>query len=219
MEHAYGVDFSAPLTNLREYLTVITSLLHTGSVDFVGKQVTARARIRGIAAVPVMASALRPRSFEVCGELADGAISWMWPKAYLVSQALPAIAVGTYLRLGHPDQPDLPLAARATEQPGQSLEDLVARVEAHLAQEPNDLRGWEVIVPVYMRMGRIDDAVAALRNTIRIGGSNEQRQTALGEALVAAADGQIGETARAAFAEALRLEPRSEEHTSELQSH
>ena len=94
MERSYGVDFSAPLTNLREYLTVISSLLHTGEVDFVGKQVTARMRSRGIAAVPVMASALRPRSFEVCGELADGAISWMCPRSYLVAQALPALQRG-----------------------------------------------------------------------------------------------------------------------------
>lgn len=94
MERSYGVDFSAPLTNLREYLTVITSLLRTGAVDFEGKQVTARTRLRGTSDVPVMASALRPRSFEVCGELADGAISWMCPRGYLVAQALPALQRG-----------------------------------------------------------------------------------------------------------------------------
>ena len=37
MERAFGVDFSAPLTNLREYLTVLRSLLHNGEVEFEGQ--------------------------------------------------------------------------------------------------------------------------------------------------------------------------------------
>jgi alkanesulfonate monooxygenase SsuD/methylene tetrahydromethanopterin reductase-like flavin-dependent oxidoreductase (luciferase family) len=51
-----------------------------------------------------MGSALRPRSFELCGELADGAISWMCPRDYLVKQALPALARGAE-RLRRPVPP------------------------------------------------------------------------------------------------------------------
>ena len=94
MTRVYGYDFKAPLTNLREYLTVLRSLLGEGEVEFEGRQVTARSRIREPVQTPIMASALRPRSFELCGELADGAISWMCPTAYLVKQALPAIKRG-----------------------------------------------------------------------------------------------------------------------------
>ena len=90
----YGIEFAAPLTNLREHLTVIRTLLHEGEVDFEGRQVTARSSIRTPVQTPVMASALRPRSFELCGELADGAISWVCPRTYLVEQALPAIRRG-----------------------------------------------------------------------------------------------------------------------------
>ena len=90
----YGVEFAAPLTNLREYLTVIRTLLHEGEVDFEGRHVTARSSIPAPVQTPVMASALRPRSFELCGELADGAISWVCPRTYLVEQALPAIRRG-----------------------------------------------------------------------------------------------------------------------------
>lgn len=129
--------------------------------------------------------------------------------AALVVVLIPAVTVGTYLRLGHPDVPDAPLLARKAEPAGQSIDGLLAKVEAHLAEAPNDLRGWEVIVPVYMRMGRVEDAVQAIRQTIRIGGSTAKRQIALGEALVAAADGNIGEAARTAFEEALRIEPES----------
>ncbi len=44
--------------------------------------------------VPVMASALQRGSFELCGEEADGAISWICPGTYLRDVALPAMQAG-----------------------------------------------------------------------------------------------------------------------------
>ncbi|HJM89369.1 MAG TPA: LLM class flavin-dependent oxidoreductase [Dehalococcoidia bacterium] len=90
----FGVDFRTPLTQLREYLTILGSLLHEGSVDFSGSVVSARARIGSPVPTPVMASALQPGAFELCGELSDGAITWVCPPAYLVETALPAIQRG-----------------------------------------------------------------------------------------------------------------------------
>lgn len=104
MEHAFGVTFDAPLTNLREYLIVLRALLEEGQVDFEGRHVTARTQLQRTAPVPIMASALRPRSFELCGELADGAISWMCPRRYLVEEALPALHRGAE-RAGRPTPP------------------------------------------------------------------------------------------------------------------
>jgi len=94
VERMYGTSYAKPLTNLREYLTVIRALLHDGSVDFEGFHVKTKARISPNAPVPVMASALRPKSYELCGELADGAISWMSPLKYLSEIALPALQAG-----------------------------------------------------------------------------------------------------------------------------
>lgn len=94
MVRNFGVRWAAPLTQLREYLTVIRMLTTEGSVEFEGRHVTARATIRDPHPVELLASALRPKSFEVCGEMADGAISWMCPASYLIREALPAIAVG-----------------------------------------------------------------------------------------------------------------------------
>ena len=90
----FGVGFRSPLAQLREYLIVLRSLLHDGEVDFEGSLVRARARISRPVEMPVMASALQPRAFELCGELADGAISWVCPPAYLVEHALPAMQKG-----------------------------------------------------------------------------------------------------------------------------
>ena len=48
-------------------------------MDFQGKRFTARAQLPRPTGVTVMASALRPNGFRVCGELAEGAISWVCP--------------------------------------------------------------------------------------------------------------------------------------------
>src|SRR5690606_12774976 len=91
----YGADYREPLAHLREYLTVLRSFLHEGAVDFQGRFVSARVRLReGPLPVPVMASALSPGAFRLCGEAADGAISWMAPWRYLRDTALPALRQG-----------------------------------------------------------------------------------------------------------------------------
>ena len=96
IEATYGIPHRAPITNLREYIQVVKSLLREGSVDFDGSQYHAHARLPGqpVPDVPVMASALRRRSFEACGEAADGAISWVCPGVYLRDVALPAMEEG-----------------------------------------------------------------------------------------------------------------------------
>lgn len=129
--------------------------------------------------------------------------------AGLVLVLVPLASVGGYLSIGHPDMPDAPLTTRLAAAGDRSIETLVARVEAHLAQNPNDARGWEVIAPVYLRLGRADDAARAWRTAIRLDGSTERREIGLGEALVAGAEGTIGKEARDAFRAALKAEPKS----------
>lgn len=94
MTASYGVEWRTPLTHLREYLMSLSALFEDGAVDLDGSHVTAHARWREPAGIELLASALRPRSFALCGELAHGAISWMSPFQYLVDEALPALAEG-----------------------------------------------------------------------------------------------------------------------------
>jgi cytochrome c-type biogenesis protein CcmH len=84
-----------------------------------------------------------------------------------------------------------------------SLDRLVAQVESRLETNPEDGRGWEVIGPVYMRLGRFDDAVRARRNALRINGVTAAREADLGESLMAEANGVITGEAKAAFERAL----------------
>ena len=89
-----GIEFDAPLGHLREYIQILKSLLQTGSVDFQGTHYSAKASIPGPLDVQVMGSALRAGSFELCGAVADGAISWICPGVYLRDVALPAMEKG-----------------------------------------------------------------------------------------------------------------------------
>jgi F420-dependent oxidoreductase-like protein len=90
----YGTEYHKPLSHLREYLTIIRAFLHEGAVDFQGEFASARVRLREPIEVPVMASALSAGAFRLCGEVADGAITWMCPWDYLKSVGLPAMRRG-----------------------------------------------------------------------------------------------------------------------------
>ncbi|HUI96421.1 MAG TPA: c-type cytochrome biogenesis protein CcmI [Xanthobacteraceae bacterium] len=122
---------------------------------------------------------------------------------------VPVVAVAIYLAVGSPGLPGEPLAARMAQAHGgdQSVEELFARVEQHLQQNPDDGRGWEVVAPIYMRLGRYDDAVKARRNALRLLGDTAERYADLGEALVALQNGVVSEDAKTAFDQALRIDP------------
>ena len=138
-----------------------------------------------------------------------GGVSATWHRrvvAIIAVVALPLGAVGLYLKVGSPDLPGQPLSARAAEIQDHSIEHLVAQVEGHLAANPDDARGWEVIAPVYLRLGRYDDAVKARRNVLRLSGESAARQADLGEALVGTANGVVTAEAKSAFERALALD-------------
>ncbi len=121
---------------------------------------------------------------------------------------VPLVSWGIYAVTGSPDLPSQPLAARLEKNPADaSAEELVARAEAHLAANPDDGRGWDVLAPIYARMGRAQDAVTAYRNAIRLNGASGEREAGLGEALTAVAGGTVTADAQSAFSRALELEP------------
>jgi cytochrome c-type biogenesis protein CcmH len=121
--------------------------------------------------------------------------------------AMPVAALGLYLVLGSPQRPDEPLAARPEAAEQQEVAALIGKVETHLAIAPDDGKGWEVIAPIYVKLGRFADAVRAYSNTIRILGSTAAREADLGEATVRANNGAVTADAQAAFERARALAP------------
>jgi cytochrome c-type biogenesis protein CcmH len=134
-------------------------------------------------------------------------------RRYTFSQAfillcLPVIGIAGYLEIGSPGTTDAPLAARI-ENPGDDVNLLVAKVERHLASNPEDGNGWNVLAPVYFRIGRFNDAELAYRNAIRILGPDVERMNGLGETVVMRSDGIVTDDAQMAFQAALKLEPNN----------
>lgn len=116
-------------------------------------------------------------------------------------------APGLYVALGSPNIPGEPAFARVKTPEGQrSIAGLVSQVEARLVRNPNDGMGWEVIAPVYLRLGRFDEAVQARKKSLELNGESATRQADLGEAEAAAADGIVTAEARAAFERAVTLD-------------
>jgi F420-dependent oxidoreductase-like protein len=97
VEAMFGIPFEAPLGHLREYLGILRAALYEGAVDVDGRFYHAHGRLpaRPTAPVPIMASALRANAFRLCGEVADGAISWLCPLSYLRDVAVPALREGS----------------------------------------------------------------------------------------------------------------------------
>jgi cytochrome c-type biogenesis protein CcmH len=117
---------------------------------------------------------------------------------------LPLGPTGLYMALGSPDIPAQPAFARVKTQQGhESIASLVGQVEEHLARNPRDGAGWELIAPVYMRLGRFTDAVEARRKALALNGASAVREADLGEALAAAANGVVTAEAKQAFERAL----------------
>jgi len=94
MVDVYHIDFDRPLRRLTEYLQIVQSALKTGSVHFTGEYYQADATFPSAAGSPVPTAALRAPAFRLAGRLADGAMSWNCPTAYLQQVALPALHEG-----------------------------------------------------------------------------------------------------------------------------
>jgi cytochrome c-type biogenesis protein CcmH len=122
--------------------------------------------------------------------------------------AVPMLTIALYLAQGSPGVPSFPLAARSQVPLEQTeLGALIARVEAHLRAQPDDGDGWEVIAPIYFKIGRLHEAAGAFANAARLKGETVNRLGGFAEATVLAANGVVGEEARRAYEKILRIEP------------
>lgn len=134
-----------------------------------------------------------------------------WRKAALIGimTLLPLFALSIYLVIGSPSLPDQPYAARLAQPLNElPVEGLVARLEQRLKEEPEDARGWRLIAPVYLQLGRYGDAINAFGRIMQIEGRDADALAGLGEALTLSGDGMVPPPARQAFDAALDVDPK-----------
>ncbi len=90
----YGLEMEAPLVHLAEYVAVLRAVLWEGAVDHQGRFFTARAAPNRVVQLPLLIATLGVEAYRLAGQIADGAISWNSPPAYLHDVALPALRSG-----------------------------------------------------------------------------------------------------------------------------
>lgn len=127
----------------------------------------------------------------------------------------PLAAAIVYSITGSPGLEAQPLALRIEERQremasqtlqGMDIDELVSRAEAHLNANPGDVRGWDVLAPMYLRLGRAADARNAFERAIALGGETVARRSGLGQAYYMLSDGVVDMNARAEFDRALQLD-------------
>ena len=91
IEDIYGLPQTKPLVHLREYVKVLHSILWEGKVDHHGEFFNIVIEFPRKAQIPVLISTLGKKAFELAGEVADGALSWMCPIPYLLQTGIPSL--------------------------------------------------------------------------------------------------------------------------------
>lgn len=124
--------------------------------------------------------------------------------------ATAALAFGVYSMLGDPQLPSQPLAGRP-EAVAQTIDltTAIERIESQLAASPDDLRGWSVIAPAYVELGRYTDAAKAYRKVLELGGGSAEVETRLAEVLFLEADGAGSDEAVRLLRQAAARDPKN----------
>ena len=110
IEGIFGLSQRKPLVHLREYVEVLRAVLWEGKVNHHGEFFNVVVTTpRNTARLPILVSALGEKAFQLAGEIADGALSWLCPVPYLLHTGLPALRKGAAMA-GRSDSPP-PLVA------------------------------------------------------------------------------------------------------------
>jgi cytochrome c-type biogenesis protein CcmH len=84
---------------------------------------------------------------------------------------------------------------------------MVSKLEAHLTEDPKDLKGWLMLGRSYGALERLDDAVVAYEHARRLDPANAEAALGLAEAMSLRAGGSISPEASQLFEQALSLDP------------
>lgn len=143
----------------------------------------------------------------------DGGAPGLGPRAgfwvkIATAAVIPMGAIGFYIAEGHPGVAGVPHAERLAkaEQAG-DFDALIFKVKAHLEKNPQDLRGWEVLVRSLYGRGLYAEAAEAMAGQIQHAPLTADLLADYGEMQVLANGGAMTEKAALAFAEAVKMAP------------
>ncbi|MCH8206205.1 MAG: LLM class F420-dependent oxidoreductase [Chloroflexi bacterium] len=93
VEERLGMSFERPALHMREYLSVLRTLVHESSVEFHGEvfNVNAAIQVPSSSPFPILIAALGPRMLHIAGEMAEGTVTWMVGPKTLETHIAPRI--------------------------------------------------------------------------------------------------------------------------------
>ena len=123
---------------------------------------------------------------------------------------VPVVALCVYSVIGNPDQAIKSDTHQVSaDLSNETLPNLLKAAEARLKSNPKDAQGWIVVAPVYVRLGRFDDAINAYKQALELLGRRPGLTVAQGEAMVMKSQGRVSLQALALFNETLQLDPQN----------
>jgi cytochrome c-type biogenesis protein CcmH len=131
-------------------------------------------------------------------------------KVALLAAAVIALGAGGVAMIRGPETPPpaaVPPAVTPNQQP--SVDDVIAKLEKKLAENPEDAEGWRMLGWSYFQTERYAEAATALKQATKLDPDHAETWSFLGEALVLASqeEGRMPRDAKAAFDKAIKLDP------------
>ena len=134
IEGIYGLSQTTPLAHLREYVKMLRAALWEGKVDHHGQFFNVVITLPRTTQTPVLISTLGKKAFELAGEIADGALSWVCPVPYLLNTGIPALR-------------------RAAAANGRSAPPLVAHISVALSEDRHSvMAAGHLVLDMYAKL-------------------------------------------------------------------
>jgi cytochrome c-type biogenesis protein CcmH len=127
--------------------------------------------------------------------------------SFLSVVGISGIAFSFYALGGSPSFESFPYTSKEGE--GFSLNQAISLAEKRLDENPMDGRGWDVIAPIYFRLGRMQESCQAYEKAVSLLGETEHRLADYGEACAFSEESGMSPKARELFEQALRLNSSS----------
>ncbi len=126
---------------------------------------------------------------------------------------IPMVSIGTYLLIGKPGMPDMPIASRNVEQEQdtaqvEQMQEMVAALAAKLKTDPENHEGWQMLGRSYRALDRFQDAADAFKKAVELSNGSAADLTNYGEMLMFANQGKVSDEVFKAFEDAHKSEPK-----------
>ena len=126
----------------------------------------------------------------------------------LAALSLPLFTIPFYNNVGSP-QVVSPSSSQGNNSGELSMVQLLEIAEKRLKSNPDDVNGWTAIAPVYVRVGRFQDAINAYENILRVEGRSPENIIKLADVYISQSKGQVNEQAKTLISEVLTIDPNN----------